>query len=315
MNGGRFDAMAMVLVASGSRRQVVRALAGLGLGVVVGPLAVGRGRKAGAVCQPGEACACKRDGKPCAADAQCCSGVCNRRSGKCICLTGGKPCAADANCCSGVCNRRTGTCVSKAIGEICAVDGACASGRCDEVDAAGCGAGGKQCCLALNATCASDCECCGAEHGGETGCFLVDGANRCCLRAGSGGCGPGKPCCGSAVCKNSVVGSYCCLPAGETCSFNDQCCGTLACINGVCKECAGSADACSEDAECCGSKVCVNGSCTCLKIGKNCSYDAQCCGSAVCFLGTCAKCRQDGQSCEYSNQCCGDRACRDGICG
>jgi hypothetical protein len=89
-----FDALARGL-ASGSISRG-RALKLMGAALVGGTLAsLGIGEAAAD--PPG----CKRNGKKCKRDPQCCSGKCE--GGKCACTSNGGTCTSGAQCCSGNC--------------------------------------------------------------------------------------------------------------------------------------------------------------------------------------------------------------------
>ena len=72
---------------------------------------------------------CKRNGKACKKDAQCCSGNCE--GGSCAdappaCGANGATCTADTQCCSGICE--SGSCRSCRIASTCASDSECCTG-------------------------------------------------------------------------------------------------------------------------------------------------------------------------------------------
>jgi hypothetical protein len=122
-----FDELATGL-ASGSisRRKALRLM---GAALVGGTLA-SLGIREAAADPPG----CKRNGKHCKRDTQCCSGDCSS-SGTCVGLLGceppGNPCTTNQDCCFGVCR---GTCIQEGDcglnGDPCSDDSDCCSNIC-----------------------------------------------------------------------------------------------------------------------------------------------------------------------------------------
>jgi hypothetical protein len=81
-----------------------KALKLMGAALLGGSLASLGIREAGAD-PPG----CKRKGKSCKNDEQCCSGICEGET--CVCIPFCEPCTENRQCCSGVCDtERTGVC-------------------------------------------------------------------------------------------------------------------------------------------------------------------------------------------------------------
>src|ERR671917_599328 len=107
-----FDELARGL-ASGevSRGKALRLMGAALVGGTLGSL-LGIGEAAGA---PG---GCKREGKNCKRDTQCCSGIlCDSSSGTCAaapptCVSEGETCTADGQCCSGLLCDTDGTCAT-----------------------------------------------------------------------------------------------------------------------------------------------------------------------------------------------------------
>jgi hypothetical protein len=124
-----FDELARGL-ASGSisRRKALRLM---GAALVGGTLA-SLGIREAAADPPG----CKRHGKHCKRNTQCCSGDCDSDSGTCVggllgCAPPGAPCRTPQDCCFGVCR---GTCIQEgdcgSNGDPCSDDIDCCSNIC-----------------------------------------------------------------------------------------------------------------------------------------------------------------------------------------
>ena len=97
MNDERFDALTRTLAAGVSRRQVLKYLGGS----LTGGLLAFLGVREAAADAPG----CKRNGKTCRRDDQCCSGACI--DGTCqtfVCRELFEPCEYDSDCCAAICD-------------------------------------------------------------------------------------------------------------------------------------------------------------------------------------------------------------------
>jgi hypothetical protein len=104
-----------------SRRQVLKVLGGTLAGGLLAVLGVGSGVAA--------ADECKRNGKACKKDSQCCSGICS--SGTCAaCRPNSGSCTANTQCCSGNC--ANGTCAAACVANAgaCTAGTQCCSGCC-----------------------------------------------------------------------------------------------------------------------------------------------------------------------------------------
>jgi hypothetical protein len=108
-----------------------KALKLMGAALLGGTLASLGIREAGAD-PPG----CKRNGKNCTRDKQCCSEKCDSSTGKCApaCLPNSisSTCTADSQCCSGICNTTSsGSCgPCRETGVSCTSASDCCSGHC-----------------------------------------------------------------------------------------------------------------------------------------------------------------------------------------
>src|SRR5215217_1323031 len=109
---------------------------------------------------------CKRNGKACKSDTQCCSGTCS--GGTCAsCRSVGGSCTADIQCCADestnflrICDipasQSNGTCATcRSNGSPCSSDGECCSGDCP-ISTHTCATP----CLPNCSTCTEDSECC-----------------------------------------------------------------------------------------------------------------------------------------------------------
>jgi hypothetical protein len=97
-----FDDLARGLASGMSRREALKLLGGGLAGGLLVFLGVGRA----AADPPG----CKRNGKHCKRDEQCCSGNCESGTCAAACVSNGGSCTSSSQCCNGVC--KGGTCDS-----------------------------------------------------------------------------------------------------------------------------------------------------------------------------------------------------------
>lgn len=96
-----FDGLARGLASGMSRRQALKLL---GASLAGGLLALFGGVGAASAADAG----CKRPGKKCSTNSQCCSEIC--ANGTCACITVGRSCHHPSDCCSGICDPKVGTC-------------------------------------------------------------------------------------------------------------------------------------------------------------------------------------------------------------
>jgi hypothetical protein len=276
---------------------------------------------------------CAAAGATCAADTECCNGLCDRPAGagtgQCAmlgsCGVAGEPCGivgASSTCCSGACldSAGNGSPTCQRIGgclpadERCTVGSQCCSGSCT---ASGTTLDGRpilRC--AAPATCAPPGELCFASTanccppgGGSTGCETATTGLARCL-GGTPGCVlPGNTCTDVAecctetypgiTCQTARSGAQtCCLPAGQSCAFGDACC------SGVCAPDANGSLVCSSarlatGAACTTSADCAAGCCEKNALGTL-ACTTEC---AVCTAG------QIGESCSAASPCCPGLAC------
>jgi hypothetical protein len=271
----RFDQLARAVGGNGSRRRVLRGLAGaialLALGRS-GPSASAQGSRG-----PGDACW---------DDSQCSASVMNYSSLVCAdngfdydgplnCCTGeGGFCFSDEGCCgSAYCNTDNARCVRTSSdtpyfpgpGDPCQVNDECfALGLvCDYVGLTD----DSRCCGYEGSSCGWDGQCCG---------WLTCGAGGYCT---SGGPGPGDGLPLGAQCQYATQcsgggyyvdcadnGGYvtaCCLLGGQSCSSDLDCCMPNSCIGGYCGSAAPSS--------------CTGYGCPCIDGVPSCDYGLECC--------------------------------------
>lgn len=263
MNQERFDELARALATTQvSRGQVLKTLAA---SAVLGIFSSFVGESA-------EARRCKREGRTCSGNRQCCTKNCI--DGVCECKTTGSICGSNRQCCSGVCSEG-GFCSCKHLGQTCTADKNC----CDSASGDAC-QGGK-CCRKPGFGCAANAECC------------------------TGNCCNGFCCAPNQTCQN---GECVCDELYEPCGLG--CCNPLTqeCRNGTCcklenVQCSGDSECCS--GECCrgvccaDGEVCKDGRCKKLPCGTSL---AGCASGDKCCPGTAG--RQNGQCCQSDWVCC-----------
>ena len=153
-------------LASGSisRGKALRLMGAALVGGTLASLGIG-GEAAGA---PG---GCKREGKNCKRDTQCCSGLlCDSSSGTCAaapptCVSEGETCGIDTDCCSGLLCE-SGKCAACPSGQVL-----CPQGYCGRYPGGSCAAGelccagnceNGKCCVGSSVSCTNSVECCGS---------------------------------------------------------------------------------------------------------------------------------------------------------
>jgi hypothetical protein len=227
MDANRFDAWTRALPALGTRRAALRVLTG---GGVAGVALLGHRE---------DAAACRKAGKKCKKDKQCCSNKCKGKKCRCLPLQALCPDGGSSHVC-------------------CASQGTPA---CLPLTKPQCGAAEIRCLLQLDDLCTADCECyfdlvcaggpephcCGAP-----GRVCGDGDNVydaiCCSQQ----CGCASPT-GPCTCRNDG-----CQSSGETCTQTLQCCDGI-CQSGEC--CLPQGLACTGTAQCCAGLFCDAGFC------------------------------------------------------
>lgn len=106
---------------------------------------------------------CKRSGKACKEDKQCCSGICNSGTCAAACRSNGGTCTAGSQCCSGNCV--TGMCSACPSGRVELSNGSCAipcgttSGNPECATCTGCGASNSGAGYCYNAGTGSEATC------------------------------------------------------------------------------------------------------------------------------------------------------------
>lgn len=155
-------------------------------------------------------------------------------------------------------------------------------------------------CVAGNAECISDAQCCG----NDLYCKGLEDADkgicrsRTCGKAGTD-CGPDSlsSCCEGLEC-NSDNKCITCVKENATCNADSICCTGLGCKDGKCVKCIPVNSFCSDSKPCCSLSTCIKepgsnqGTCKeCRAIGGPCEDDAHCCGTGVCDV-------QQGWTCQ-----------------
>ena len=216
----------------------------------------------------GAADSCLPVGEACQGGPECCSGVCDPKTG-CVsavttCASSGSACAAGTDCCSLSCVGRkcsADQCVSD--GKACTSNDECCGGNC----------GANKTCTALNSSCSSSGNDCAAN--GDCCSGLCDAGKHCALGASfcvqpGDVCGRDVDCCAAdcVIAAGHTVGScaaapkapaYCTKVDGQLCSGCGDCCSRL-CAPGpsgidICQPASGchvTGDLCLKDTDCCG---------------------------------------------------------------
>ena len=182
-----FDDLSRALAETTSRRTALRLLAATAAGGILS-----------AVGATSAAAACKRVGRSCFADTECCTGRCSPETLEC-CKVFGKNCSANAQCCTGICRR--GKCACKATGRSCTRDLQCCSLNCS---GGTCAEG--QGCSPTQAECGTGC--C-AET--DQCCYTEPEDNWCCQA-------------GEACCQDRAGNRQCCDPDTEFCFYGEVGC-------------------------------------------------------------------------------------------
>ena len=99
MDGRRFDQWTKTLNGGATRRTALKTMAGGAIASALAALGIG-----GVAAQDDDRC--RRTGRNCRRDEQCCSNRC--RQGRCICLQNGATCTTDKACCSRRCRIAAG---------------------------------------------------------------------------------------------------------------------------------------------------------------------------------------------------------------
>jgi len=206
-----FDELARGL-ADGSVTRA-KALKLMGAALVGGTLgSVGIGEAAAA---PG---GCKRNGKKCKKDTQCCSGNCVNKTCA-ACPSGTTPCGTEccqtgASCVDGTCCPDAQVCATGTTLTCCAEGEQCVEGVC-----------GPACIPLGSGPCTDFAQCCGIS---------VCDANGTCCASGNQRCTVDSECCGDFTCQESQCLPVC-LENGFICSTSGPppCCSG-SCVNGTC---------------------------------------------------------------------------------
>jgi hypothetical protein len=215
---------------------------------------------------------CRRLGRECRRDSQCCTRNCVRRRDDkvCACPTGRTRCKD--NCVNLETNERhCGRCFNR-----CPDEQECVRGECQ---------GGEPICTP---SCPSGCEC--GERADGTGTVCTDCTTGCALVTSCEQCSPGTICV-VEVPGNPPTGFLCgnpcqsCAQNGSTCMANDQCCSGR-CASGMCAEQCPSGTATLSNGTCAHS--CTGGSFDCVAAG------CQGCINEVGGDGIVAYCRGSG---------------------
>lgn len=226
MDDGRFDLWTRALSHPRTRRAALRAFTSGSLSCL------------GWLRRVNDAAACRKSGKKCKKDKQCCTKQCKRKKCRCTPLQGRCP----GELSSHVCCPHAG-----------------ASPFCLFSTKPQCGPSEYQCLLQLHDPCTADCDCIFDQV-----CAGAPPAH-CCWAPGRG-CGNetlGANCCSEHCgCDSSAGPCYCrndgCKNPGAACSSSIQCCNGI-CESGKC--CLSQGIACTATAQCCAGLFCNAGLC------------------------------------------------------
>jgi len=195
-----FDALTRGL-ASGdmSRRRALRLMGAALVGSTLASLGIGE-----AAADPPDPRGCKRSGKRCKNDTQCCSGNCD--SGTCAsCRSIGGSCTADLECCSDSFNCSGGTCAP---------------------------------CVSVGGSCTADIQCCADESTNFLRiCDIPAGqsSGTCATcRANGNPCDTSGECCSGDCLFATNTCATPCLPNCSPCDTSGECCGGN-CDGGICE--------------------------------------------------------------------------------
>src|SRR5215211_524233 len=221
---GFFDELARGL-ADGSltRGKALRLMGAALVGGTLGSLGIGEASA--------DAPGCKRNGKHCTRNTQCC--------GNLVCVSGTCQEAQTTTTTTTptISTSTTPMCIPLGIGPCNDPDQCCGLSACE----------GGTCCASGNQVCNADSECCGDFTCQEGQCLPV------CLQDSEACIDPRQCCSGNCVNGTCVV----CQSTGGQCDTDSQCC-TGACLNGTC--CIPNDSQCTTDTECCNGN-CFNGFC------------------------------------------------------
>jgi hypothetical protein len=295
MDAIRFDALTRALT---SRRTTRKTLLGAGLGLLL----AGRRRDAAANC--------KKVGRSCNQDSDCCKDAECRLSGVCDCKVGFTACSGKCKDLStnnnhcGACNNEcgggefccSGECIADcARGETCC-NGACIVGACFP-----CPIGNEPCgdtCCPPFETCCDD-VCVDEVQSNPDHCGTC--GNRC----------GGLRCCSRGECVASFqFDEDNCGRCGFECPRPPRVPNAQTCCSGTCRNLPTDEDHCGAcGAECPFGETCSFGVCSCFGIGATCSPLA-CCGG-----GECIDLEDNRDHCGRCDRACNNTSiCTDGRC-
>ncbi len=240
MHSSRFDAIIRSLAPSRSRRSLLSAIGGYATSVLAS--------------SPSAAAKCKRIGKHCKRNKDCCQGA-RCKGGKCRCAGGRDVCG---QACCAECFVEANT--SETMPPIpipgtefcCAAASVCDSGTGDPSD--------DFCCRPEEACIDGDCCCDGCEGTvvcGGVCCPSVSCCNGAC-------CGPGQ------VCATQEGGGRACVEASRACTPTNICFDGEMCRGGIC---------CAGDRACFDSGPGTNP--ICCPLGEYCDPSGNCCPNGV----------------------------------
>jgi hypothetical protein len=249
----------------------------------------------------GQSCTAGKD--LCAASAATCTSFTDpgAPAGTFCLLPRDERCTGNGDCISNYCPAGTCSSIPVPTSEACspAADTCEASNAtCREYTAAAQAAGapaGTYCLLPRDATCGDDDECAGDYcDPGTTTCTSIPVATGMACDSAADTCADASATCLSYVVAGAPAGTYCLLPAGESCA-NDGECLSDACVSGVCavptsESCDPNVDYCADSAATCTQytdPTAPSGTYCLLPAGETCSGDADCENDA-CLGGRCA---------------------------
>jgi hypothetical protein len=291
----------------------------------------------------GPSVSCHAFGGACTYGQECCSSVCDTKSGTCAssiasCAPATAACTGNTDCCSGACvSGHCGTAQCLSLGTACPVAGnACCTGNCS----------GGTCkaiatnpsCVTANNTCSSDAQCCsGLCSGGHCaiGSSYCIQSNDICYHA-TDCCGGicsapnGQPVTGSnpGLCSQPSSGAVNCTGVdGSLCPGGNcgSCCSRLCAPYGptgvnICQPAQGcrvEGDLCRHDSDCCGaagSGVLGDGAVVCSNSANGGDVGVCQTPGPTAEGGTCDP---EGDVCHYnaSNYTCSISSARSDCCG
>jgi Stigma-specific protein, Stig1 len=191
---------------------------------------------------------CRRLGRECRRDSQCCSGNCVRRGDDRVCA-----CPEGRTRCNDRCvnlqrnENHCGECFNR-----CEEGQGCEEGVC----------GGEPMCVSTGGPCSTDSECCSGICDGTCACKATGSTcsadSECC----SGDCNSSGTCSACPTDKVELSNGTCATPCGANCDYRPCCGGGCACLRNFClRPDSPLGDACINDMDCPGGYFCNDIAC------------------------------------------------------